>query len=88
MTDGWTVRAGEPERLLWDSVFYTWQGAAPMKPHQYGGLNKTDTTTPANVDEEKSHKAPPLDEELQVINGCWERESQFIRDKAPERQVV
>lgn len=31
------------------------------------------------------HDAPPVDEELQVINNGWEEVSVFFRDEVPDR---
>lgn len=65
--------------FLQDSVFYTWQESAPVQQ----GISsiwlpkhdlKNDTNWHTNGDGEgKCHKASHLEEMIQVINCCWER---------------
>lgn len=48
--------------LLWDGIFYVWQGAAPKKSQQYSLVTKTQTVKiPVDISEwGKYRKRPPL----------------------------
>lgn len=58
-----------------------------MKSQQYDCLNTTCVMTSADIPVEMgdSLKAPALDEELQTISGCWEREWVFSKDKPSDK---
>lgn len=48
------------------------KNALPIKPQQYGCLNKTQMTMPIVMltHKRESHGIPPLDKELQLTNDC------------------
>lgn len=65
-------------------IFYSWENK-PIKSQQYSCLNKTWMTAPDDMPMWMGENlwGPYLDEELQAINSCYERENHSSQGMSP-----